>query len=86
MKNRRFTLALLILGALCIVNSNIGFAKHSDDKIKDFIDDAADSLKGAVDKLGEDFGAIQKRLEDWKDHIQDKFDSGPVTLVARNCS
>jgi hypothetical protein len=79
---RRFKYALLVLIAICIVNLNMGFAKPVDDKIKDFIDDAADSLKGAVDKFGDDLMAIQKYLENyhWKGLIQDEATAGPTTL------
>jgi hypothetical protein len=73
-------LPFLLIG--CLTASNQLLARSVEEKVKEAIDDIADSLKSKVDKLGEDVAAIQDYLEhySWKGVIQDEATSGPETL------
>lgn len=78
-KTHIFLIALLML---CCY-ANIVLPKSTSDKIKDTIDKFSDSLKSGIDKLGDDFVAVQRYLDNyhWKGIIQGKATSGVVTLT-----
>ncbi len=75
-------LTSLFTAFFCIANVNTGWAKSADNAIKGFIDNIADGLKSAVDRLGDNLAAIQDYLDNyhWKGLIQDEATSGAVTL------
>ena len=83
MKNRKLKFALLTVSALlCLANSNTAYAASAEDKVKAFIDEAANTLKGAVDRFGDDIAAIQSYLDhyQWKGVLEDETTTDPVTL------
>jgi hypothetical protein len=83
MKNIKFAIAKTCLVALLSVTYlNAGESQSIEDKVKDWIDHSSETLKNGVEKLGDDFNAIQDYLNNyhWKGLIQDKATSGPVTL------
>lgn len=83
MNNIRFkTVATIFAALFCFGTFNEGWTKSTEDKIKEKIDDFADSLKHAVDKCGDDMAAIQSYLDHyhWKGVIQDEAASGPANL------
>jgi hypothetical protein len=59
-----------------------GFADSNRDKIKETVDSITSTIKGGIDKLGDDLNAIQQYLENyhWKGIIQEKASSGAMTL------
>jgi len=83
MKNVKLTIAKTCLVALLGVSHfNVGWAKSADDEVKGWIEDGSEALKKGVDKLSDDFTAIQKYLDNyhWKGLIEKKATSGPATL------
>lgn len=83
MKNDKMKiLSSLLVAYLCIGVVNAGWTKSVDDKIKEVIDDIADTLKNGVDRIGDDLAHAQGYLDDyaWKGIIQDEVTSGAVTL------
>ncbi len=82
MKNAKFKSWTTLLVLLGVVSFNTGSAKPVDEKVKHFIDSAAETLKDAVDKMGDDFVAIQNYLDnyDGKGIVQGEATSGPATL------
>lgn len=83
MKNRRLNrLAIFATALLCIGSFNTAYAKHTKEKIKDAIDDAASSLKKGVEQIGENLSAIQDYLDkyEWRGMVQDEVISDPATL------
>lgn len=83
MKNIKMkVLTSLFTAFLCIANVNTGWAKSTDDVIKNFIDNIGDALKSTVDRLGDNLAAIQDYLDNyhWKGLIQDEATSGAATL------
>jgi hypothetical protein len=73
------TACFALLGVMQPANA---WAKSVGDKIKDSIDSAAESFKKGVDKLGDDFNAIQDYLDHyhWRGLVEDKVTDGPATL------
>jgi hypothetical protein len=67
---------------LCCVSGTQAHAKDVDQKVKEFIDRAADNLKQGIDKLGDDMVKAQEYLENyaWKGIVQDRATSGAETL------
>ncbi len=67
---------------LCCAGGMQAHAKDTDKKVKDSIDQSAETLKKAIDKLGDNFTKIQDYLENysWKGVIQDQASSGAETL------
>lgn len=82
MKNAKFKSWTVLLVLLSVVSFNTGSAKPVDEKVKHFIDSASDTLKDAVDKIGDDFAAIQNYLDnyDGKGIVQGEAASGAATL------
>ncbi len=84
MKNARFipVAATCLVALLAVTYPSTGWAKSTEDKVKDWIDDSVEALKGGLDKLGDDFKAVQDYLDNyhWKGVIEEKATSGPVTL------
>ncbi len=71
----------IMLLVLCMAGSSL-IAKNTEDKIKDAIESAADSLKSGMHKLGDDASAIQDYFNHyhWKGVIEAKTTSGQATL------
>jgi hypothetical protein len=83
MKNVKLAIAKTCLIALVgVTHLNAGESHQIEDKVKDWIGDSSEALNKGVDKLGDDFSAIQDYLNNyhWKGLIQDKATSGPATL------
>lgn len=82
MKLFKATSSFLVFLLMLCSTTNLAFAKSPVDKIKDTIDDVAGSLKKDVDRLGDDFNAVQDYLDhyQWKGIIQGEASSGIVTL------
>ncbi len=74
------TVCLMILSGTMYCNA--GWAKSVEHKVKDWFQDAWDSLKKGVDDLGDNFEDIQAYLDDydWKGMIEHKATSGPAML------
>jgi hypothetical protein len=71
-----------LVSVLGVTMPQTGWAKSAGDTVKGWIEDSATALQKGVDKLGNDFEAIQDHLEhySWKGIIEDTATSGPVTL------
>jgi hypothetical protein len=83
MKNVKLTIAkTCLLALLGVSHFNVGWTKSVDDKVKGWIEDSSEALKKGVDKLGDDFAAIQQYLNNyhWKGLIEKEAASGPATL------
>jgi len=88
MRNQGFTSTKLLawisplVAVLCCVSATQTYAKNTETKVKEFIDQSADALKHGIDKLGDDSAKIQEYVENyaWKGIIQDKATSGAETL------
>lgn len=82
MKNAKFGWLTLAVACLSVVNFGTGWAKSTEEKIKQGIDDIACSLKKDVDKMENNLVAIQGYLDNyhWKGVIQNEASSGAVTL------
>lgn len=83
MRNRNsISLTILLVSLYCTLYFYSGWAKPVSVKVKDFIEEVADSLKGAVDQLGNNLVAIQDYLDNyhWKGLIQDEASSNAATL------
>lgn len=83
MKNRNLkTLAVFAITMFATIVPSMGWTKSTEQKAKDAIDKLSDSLKKAVDEVGDDVAAAQNYLNNyhWKGMIQDKASSGPATL------
>lgn len=87
MKNiSRRSLVVFFTTLVIIVGVDIADAKslelHSTDKVKNFIDNVSDSLKKAVEEVGDDCVKVQNYLDNyhWKGLLQDEATSGAVTL------
>jgi len=82
MKNIKLTPVIMAL--ICgMFTTNTGWAEYSvGDRVKDWIEKGSDSLKSGIDKLGDNFEAIQDYLNNyhWKGIVEDKATSGPATL------
>lgn len=73
---------VFLVTALSVVSSNVAWATTAD--IKEKINEAADALKGGVDKCGDKIEDIQQYLQshDFKGVIKDHVSSGPATVSA----
>jgi hypothetical protein len=83
MKPKKFKpIAVFLIALLSLASFNTAWTKSADAKVKDFIDDAASTLKKGVDKFENNFEAAQEYLDNyhWKGFIQDKATSGPAKL------
>jgi len=80
-KSSRTWASLLVAVSFCASGIQ-AHAKEVDEKVKDFIDQTAETLKNGIEKLGDDFAKIQDHLEKypWKGLIQNQATSGPETL------
>ncbi len=84
MKNVKFipvaTTCLAVL--LGLAYPNTARAKSVGEAVKGWVEDGAQALKKGVDKIGNDFNAIQDYLDHyhWKGLIEDTATSGPATL------
>jgi hypothetical protein len=80
MRNRLINVILFTSSVL--LSTNLGWAKGTEEQIKDFIDEVAVSLKQAVDRYGEDIATLQEYLDHypWKGLITDSATSEPATL------
>lgn len=76
------SLTFFLLALFGVGHFDAVLAKSVGEKAKHFIDEASDSLKTGVDKLGDDMNAIQSYLDNyhWKGLIQDEATSGVTTL------
>jgi hypothetical protein len=89
---RRYTLhkamrlAFFTITALGVISARIACGQNAQDKGMDALDEAAsnarEAIDEAIDRLGDDFSAIQDYLSQytWKGIIQGSASSGPVTL------
>lgn len=84
MKNIKLTsvVTACLVTLVGITHVNTGWTKSAEDKVKEWIDDSSEALKKGIEKLGDNFEAIQEYLDNyhWKGVIQDKATSGPATL------
>ena len=83
MKNAKFKTATFFLITLMSIGSVNTLRAHShDSSVKEFFNDAKESLNKGIEKMGDNFEAIQEYLEDysWKGIIQKKATSDAVTL------
>jgi len=76
-----FSWAVVLLFFSFIFIHSIG-AEEVQDKVKGAIESAAEALKGAVDKIGNNLEDLQKYFDHypWKGVIQDRTTSGAATL------
>lgn len=69
----------ILLSLACFTGA---WAKPTQDKIKDWIEDTSDTLKKGVDKFGDNLQAIQKYLDNyhWKGILQEQATYDAATL------
>ncbi len=74
-------IALFTVGILFCLSHPV-WGKAREEKAKDWVDEAADTLKGAIDQFGDDLMAIQNYLDryHWKGILEDESTTDPVTL------
>jgi hypothetical protein len=76
------SLTFFLIALVGVAHFDAVLAKSVGEKTKHFIDEASESLKKGVDKLGDDMNSIQSYLDNyhWKGLIQDEATSGVATL------
>src|SRR5579863_7687729 len=84
MKNIRYvsTMTTCLIALSGMMYSNTGWTKSVEHQVKEWLDDAVDSLKKGVDKIGDSFDEIQDYFDnyDWKGIVERKATDGPATL------
>ena len=81
-QNKTFTLLFLLIAVCFIAAPNLITAKTIEETIKDSIDKLSDTLKNAVEEIGDDIEGIQRYLDHYhfRGIVEEKATSGPATL------
>jgi hypothetical protein len=75
--------AILAVALFTLASSNVAYAKSSESKIKEAIDNASEKLKAGVEKCGDKIEDVQNYFHnyDWKGVIQEKATFGSATVT-----